>query len=32
MTEWLNTQLHHSGPVGAGIQKREPPTPTPSAP
>ncbi len=24
MTEWLNAKLDHQGPVGAGIQKREP--------
>jgi hypothetical protein len=24
MTEWLNGKLHHSGPVGEGIQPREP--------
>jgi acetyl esterase/lipase len=25
MTQWLNLQLHHEGPIGEGIQKREPP-------
>jgi acetyl esterase/lipase len=24
MTEWLNTTLHHKGPIGEGIRKREP--------
>ncbi len=24
MTEWLNRRLHHQGPVGEGVQKREP--------
>jgi alpha-L-fucosidase 2 len=24
MTEWLNTTLHHKGPVGAGIRPRQP--------
>jgi acetyl esterase/lipase len=24
MTEWLNGKLHHSGPIGEGIQQREP--------
>ena len=23
-TEWLNGVLHHKGPIGAGIRKREP--------
>ena len=27
MTEWLNRQLHHKGPIGEGIAKREPATP-----
>ncbi|HEX4652449.1 MAG TPA: alpha/beta hydrolase [Granulicella sp.] len=25
MMRWLNRQLHHKGPIGEGIQKREPP-------
>jgi acetyl esterase len=25
MTEWLNQQLHHQGPVGEGVQRRQPP-------
>jgi acetyl esterase len=25
MTQWLNRQLHREGPIGEGIQKREPP-------
>ena len=24
MTEWLNTSLHHRGPIGEGIRKRQP--------
>jgi acetyl esterase/lipase len=24
MTEWLNQKLHHQGPIGEGIRKREP--------
>jgi acetyl esterase len=24
MTEWLNARLHHHGPIGKGIRKREP--------
>ena len=30
MTEWLNLQLHHTGPVGEGIRVREPSVPNPS--
>jgi alpha-L-fucosidase 2 len=25
MTRWLNRQLHHEGPVGVGVQMRQPP-------
>jgi hypothetical protein len=25
MMQWLNQQLHHEGPIGEGIQKRDPP-------
>lgn len=27
MVEWLNQQLGHSGPIGEGIRRREPPNP-----
>ncbi len=28
MAVWLNTQLHHTGPIGKGILAREPEVPS----